>query len=185
MSPHSRRAAAAALIGVLAGGVPVSAATAASSPGAGGAAPGGATAGTEVVPTPQPSLTPPAGTGAPAALPQIVPAPGTAAPASTGAPSASGGAQCGQVFLTNTLPTVITCGPVTIAFNTVTTTTTITTLRAPATTPAGFGCNTPRRANARRRSRSAGRRSRTFVVRPAAGAQTARLRLLFRPGWSF
>jgi hypothetical protein len=128
MSLRNHRAAATALIGLLAGGVPVSVASAATSNRDNPVDPA---PGYDAATTPATTLTPPA----------------------TG--NLSTEAQCGQVTFTNTLPTMITCGPVTMTFNTLTVTTTTTTLSAPITAANGpvttTALSTPAPATARRR----------------------------------
>jgi len=133
MSPRHRRAAVAALAGALAVGGPIAAAHAAS--------PQATTAqrssghddpdnGTDPVPGVPPTGGPaaPVAPGASGSTPPGQPVP---------VPPVPGNAQCGQVILTDTLPTVVTCGPITVTFNTVTTTTTITTVAAPITVANG------------------------------------------------
>jgi hypothetical protein len=147
MSLRNHRAAATALIGVLAAGVPATTAAASSGPIAtdNTGAPKQGTRDNPIDPAPgtgsvgQP---PPTGGGGStpqntAATPATTPWPPTATltPPATG--DLTSGAQCGQVTFTTTLPTVITCGPVTITFNTITTTTTTTTVAAPITTANG------------------------------------------------
>ncbi|MCW3013352.1 MAG: hypothetical protein JWO02_444 [Solirubrobacterales bacterium] len=141
MSSRTRRAAAAALISVLAGGVPVSAVSAETDH------PPSAAAGPAYAPADVPAGTSagvPAGAlagvpaGASADVPAGVPADGTVWLL---APSGDqvGGGQCGKVTFPVTLPIVISCGPVTvnITLNTITTTTTTTTVGAPITSAGG------------------------------------------------
>src|SRR4051812_20252346 len=128
MSPRNSRAAAAALIGVLAGGAHVGAAGAAApNPGAsavrasGGADQGDPENATDLVPGPQSSGDPsdPGAGGTDGSTPQDGSSGDTASPPSSDDQSTT--AQCGQIAITDALPTVITCGPLTISitFNTV------------------------------------------------------------------
>ncbi|MCW3064430.1 MAG: hypothetical protein JWN32_1602 [Solirubrobacterales bacterium] len=167
MSPRNRRAAATALVGMLAAGAPLGATTAAASS-------------SDNPIDPQNTATTPATTPMPPATDDL-----------------AGGAQCGQVIFTNTLPTVITCGPVTITFNTITTTTTITTVAAPITAANGSittGVATPPAVTSRRcpptrvkrlgttrakRGAAIGaRKSTTLVLETPRGTRTLRFRLL-------
>ncbi|HMJ34286.1 MAG TPA: hypothetical protein VK501_10230 [Baekduia sp.] len=138
MSSRTRRAAAAALIGVLAGSLPVSAVSAEA-----GTDHANADRSIGPVGASQPPDAPPdpaAGGGDGTAPPDG--APDGTAPASPSSEQA-GGPQCGQVIFTDslpdTLPAALSCGPVTInmTVNTVTTTTTITTVSAPITAAGG------------------------------------------------
>ncbi|MDX6658825.1 MAG: hypothetical protein QOH62_3618 [Solirubrobacteraceae bacterium] len=131
MALRTRRAAAAAALGVLAGGVPAGTASAVPVHGA------------NPVPESSPSVQ-----GVPANGIALLPVPtqhsegtgtgddGGSTPQNDPAVAA---AQCAQAAIPSTLPMVITCGPVTInvTFNTVTTTTTITTVSAPITAANG------------------------------------------------
>jgi hypothetical protein len=187
MSRRNGRAAAAVLIGLLASGMPLDAASAApthrasaapTTTGASDAGPG--LAPDPIAATPAPG-TPPA-TGS-------APAPGTATPPPPTGENGGAG-QCGLLNLPTTtpsVPTVITCGPVTISFNMTTTTTTVTTVAAPIA--AGNGSITTagrnRRAAAgrcrrdRRTQRGANPNVRTVVLRPQPGGRLVNFRLLF------
>jgi hypothetical protein len=183
MSARNRRAAAAAAIGVFAG-APVGAAGAAQNYGPSPLpAPAGSDHGdpgnaTDLIPASRQSVDPPPGTGAGGAngsSPQNAPTDGTAPPPASGDQSTS--TQCGPVEFTNMLPTVITCGPVTIniTFTTVTTTTTTTTVAAPITAANGAittGATTaPGAAVRRKQARSTkAKTTRRKRRRPVAGA---------------
>jgi hypothetical protein len=203
MSPSNRRAAAAAAIGVLVGGAPVGAASAAPNHGPSAVrAPGGSDQGdpdngTDLIPASRHSVDPPApGAAVPAAsTPTDQPADGTASPPSSGDPS--GTAECGQVAFTNTLPTVITCGPMTIniTFNTVTTTTTVTTVSAPITAangPITTAPTNPAPAITLRRKPARSKRAKTtrpkrrhpaagVVRKPLKGKRMVKVRVLLGP----
>jgi hypothetical protein len=136
MSPRNRRAAVAALAGALAVGGPIAAAHAAS-PQATSAQRGSAQDDPDNGTDPAPGIPPvdaPADPVAPGGSGSTPPSPPVPVPP---VPPVPGNAQCGQVILTATLPTVVTCGPITVTFNTVTTTTTITTVAAPITVANG------------------------------------------------
>jgi hypothetical protein len=132
MSLRNRRTAAATAIGLLAGGVPVGTASAAS-----GYGPSAVPAFTTPAQFDPPNATDVLPTGQPSVDPQNDQADGTPSPPPAG--DQSWGAECAQAALATTVPTVITCGPVTISFtfNTITTTTTITTVSAPITAANG------------------------------------------------
>jgi hypothetical protein len=222
MSPRSGWAA--AFIAVLAVGGPVGAASAASNqnggpddptdlvpaaqqsndpaePGAGDADGSTPQDGTPATPTSEDPAEPGAG-DADGSTPQD----GTPATPTSWDPAAN--AQCGQVIFTNTLPTVVTCGPVTITFNTVTSTTTVTTVSAPITaangpiTTTNTSANTNQSSTATKQCRPARtrkakstrpkrttptvrRKRSTFVVNASKGRRTVRFRLLIarRPGF--
>jgi hypothetical protein len=154
MSARNRRAAAAALIGVLVSGVPVAAASAdaqhggSAAPGSGGSGHGTPHAVTGWTPPdpggpgaggPIPQVVPPAGGSVPPNITPVVTPPAVTPPVVTLPPSAAGDppSACGQITFTVPIPAVITCGPVTITFNTVTTTNTTTTVAAPITAANG------------------------------------------------
>jgi hypothetical protein len=218
MSPCNRRAAAAAAIGVLAGTAPVGAAGAAPNHGPspvrapGGSDHGDQGNGTDLIPASRRSVDPPPepGAGGPGgSTPQDLPTAGTdpppastdPPPASTDPPPASTdpstSTQCGPVEFTNMLPTVITCGPVTInvTFNTTTTTTTVTTVAAPITAANGAittGVTNPAPAGAVRRKQARSRKARTtrpkrrrpaagVVRKPMHGRRIVRVRVLLGP----
>jgi hypothetical protein len=205
MSPRNHRAAAAAVIGLLAGGVSLSATTATASNGS---------RDTPVDPAPGNVGQPPGATGGGGTTPQNTTTtptttsttPTTTTPTTTPTPPATGdltsGAQCGQVIFTNTLPTVITCGPVTITFNTVTTTTTLTSVTAPitaangpistaVTTPAAVAPVTTRQcapatrikhlktSRTKHRSALGKRKSTTLVLKPTKGSRTVKFRVIY------
>jgi hypothetical protein len=147
MSLRNHRAAATALIGMIAAGVPATTAAASSGPNVidNTGAPKQGTRDNPIDPAPGiGSVGQPPATGGGGSTPQntaTTPATTPWPPATTLTPPVTGdltsGAQCGEVTFTNTLPTVITCGPVTITFNTITTTTTTTTVAAPITVANG------------------------------------------------
>ena len=188
---NHRAAAAAALIGVVAGVGPVSAATAAASSGASVAhRTGGPAAGNVDPTTPTPPFTDPPAPGGGGAAPAGAPAPQTEPAAGTTVPLPSvpvATPQCGQLLLPSPLPTVIHCGPLTIEFNTVTTTNTNTN----AGGPIGAGITSPpvitrRHKNAKttrrtRRTASTKRRSRTSARKPSDGTRTIKVRLRQAP----
>jgi hypothetical protein len=203
MSTGNRRAAAAALIGVLASGIPVAGASADANhggsgpPGVGGSAQGGRPSATGLTP-PAPGA-PGVGAATPPSVPPVpaIPPTATAPPAPSGDPPVA--TPCGQLTFTVPLPAVITCGPVTIIFNTVTTTTTTTTVAAPITAANG-PITTPSPAVAVSGSRSSGhprshprrkhrrasvrRGRRTVLILPVTGRRAAMARVHSAPSTS-
>jgi hypothetical protein len=119
VSRHNHPTLIAVLIAALASGACVGTANAADSVGA-----------AKDPPRPAPASDP-APAADPAPAPPASPGPGDGQP--------PGDQQCGPVVLSSTLPTVLTCGPITInvTFNTVTTTTTTTIVSAPITAANG------------------------------------------------
>jgi hypothetical protein len=210
MSTGNRRAAAAALIGVLASGIPVAGASADANhggsgpPGVGGSAQGGPPIATGLTPPATaapgaggatPPSVPPVPAIPPASLPPVPAVPPTATdpPAPSSDPPVA--TPCGQLTFTVPLPAVITCGPVTIIFNTVTTTTTTTTVAAPITaangpittpspTVAVSGTKSSSHPRRKHRRASARRGRRTVLYLPVTGRRAAMARVHSAPSTS-